>query len=261
MKLVVLGSGTVALHPERVCAGYYVEAGPHRILLDCGPGTPHQLARLRLRWDRITHIALSHFHTDHVAGLPLLIFAMRHGVPEPRSERLDLAGPEGASALIERLADAFGDYLRDPGFPLSITELAHGETWPLATGIHLLAHRTPHTDASLAYRLETPDGAIGYTGDTGNSEELGAFFDGVDILIAECSLPDEAALENHLTPSRVAALARRAAPGLLLVTHMYPQLEAQDVPALIRAAGWDGGFDVAHDGMRIDVARQLDRPG
>ncbi len=253
MNVVVIGSGTVALQPDRVCAGYYVEAGPHRILLDCGPGTPHQLARFGLPWERVTHVALSHFHTDHVAGLPLLLFAMRFGLAEPRREPLGICGPPGTGGLLVRLADAFGDYMRDPGFPLDLHEMEDAATLDLEGGITLAAHRTPHTEASLAYRLDAADGSIGYTGDTGMSDSLGDFFAGVGLLIAECSLPDEQSMESHMTPTRVAALARRARPARLLVTHVYPQLEGRDLAALIRDAGWSGALDFARDGMRIGI--------
>ncbi len=253
MQVVVIGSGTVALQPDRVCAGYYIEAGPHRLLLDCGPGTPHQLSRFGLPWQDLTHVALSHFHTDHVAGLPLLLFAMRFGLAEPRTRLLDLVGPPGTAGLRERLADAFGDYIRDPGFEVRVDELDDGQAVELDPDTRLRAHRTRHTEASVAYRLDGAGGSIGYTGDTGMSESLGEFFEGVDLLIAECSLPDEQGIDSHMTPSRVAMLARLAAPRRLLVTHVYPQLEKRDLQSLIRDAGWSGPLDLARDGMRMSV--------
>lgn len=255
MEVVVVGSGTVALQADRVCAGYWVRVGAHRLLFDCGPGTPHQLARFSLPWDHLTHVALSHFHTDHVAGLPLLLFAMRYGLAEPRTAPLTLAGPTGTGQLCERLADAFGEYMRDPGFPLEVRELADGAVLSLDADTRLRAHRTRHTESSIAYRLDSEDASIGYTGDTGMSESLGDFFRGVDLLIAECSLPDEQSIDSHMTPRRVAMLARLARPARLLVTHVYPQLERQDLHALIRGAGWDGPVVLANDGMRLDVQR------
>lgn len=253
MRVVVVGSGTVALQPDRVCAGYYVEVGGSRVLLDCGPGTPHQLARFGLPWSRLDLVALTHFHTDHVAGLPLLLFAMRYGLDVPRTAALTVAGPPGLEELLERLADAFGDYMRAPGFPLNVQQLDDDRVLSLSGDCRLRARRTRHTEASVAYRLETPDGSVGYTGDTGLSEGLGEFFSGIDLLVAECSLPDELGIDSHLTPSRVASLATEARPGRLLVTHVYPQLEGRDLPALIRAGGWDGPVELARDGMTLTL--------
>lgn len=253
MKLIIVGSGTVALEPDRVCAGYYVEANGQRILLDCGPGTPHQLARFGLPWSELDLVALTHFHTDHVAGLPLLLFAMRYGLTPARTKPLRIVGPAGVETLLGRLADAFGEYMHDPGFPIVTREMADDGVLELGGDCRLRAHRTPHTEASIAYRIETAGAALGYTGDTGPAEGLAEFFAGVDLLVAECSLPDELGIESHLTPSRVADLASRARPRRLLVTHVFPQLENRDLPALIRAAGWQGPLDVARDGMSLSL--------
>ena len=41
MRLVTLGTGTVALSAERVCSGQFVQAGDVTLLLDCGSGVTH----------------------------------------------------------------------------------------------------------------------------------------------------------------------------------------------------------------------------
>jgi ribonuclease BN (tRNA processing enzyme) len=249
-ELTVVGSGTAAPHPRRVGASFHVRREGVRLLLDCGPGALHHLARFALPWDRLTHVALTHFHTDHIGDLPALLFALRYTLPVPRQEALTIIGPAGTRALLERLAAAFGPYVLEPGFPLVVEEIGGEAPLPLAPGVELRAAPTPHTAASVAYRLETPSGALGYTGDTGASEALGDLFEGVHFLITECSLPDEHAMATHLTPARAAALARRARPARLLLTHLYPPLEGRDVPALVRASGWGGPTEVVEDGFR-----------
>jgi ribonuclease BN (tRNA processing enzyme) len=220
------------------------------LLIDCGPGALHHLARFALPWERLTHLALTHFHTDHIGDLPALLFALRYTLAAPRQDTLTIIGPAGTRALLERLAAAFGAYVLEPGFPLVVEEIDGGSRLALAPGVELRAAPTPHTAASVAYRLETPAGALGYTGDTGASEALGEFFGGVHFLLAECSLPDDHAMETHLTPKRVAALAHRARPARLLLTHLYPPLERRPVPALVRAGGWGGPVEVVEDGFR-----------
>ncbi len=205
-------------------------------------------------WSRLTHVVLSHFHTDHVGGLPILFFSLEHGLAEKRGRHLDVIGPDGTVALFRRMADAFGNHLLDPGFPVYVRELRSGESFELDGVTTLRARAAPHTDASLAYRLETPDAALGYTGDTGPDDALGDFLHGVDLLVAECSLPDDLAIPIHLSPSSAAALAARAAPRTLLLTHVYPHLGWDRVEAAVRAAGWAGKTIVARDGLRLPVA-------
>ena len=69
MRLTVLGTGTIAFSPTRSCAGYYIEAGNAKVLVDCGAGTARRLAELEVPWREITHVALTHFHIDHHADL------------------------------------------------------------------------------------------------------------------------------------------------------------------------------------------------
>jgi ribonuclease BN (tRNA processing enzyme) len=253
VELTIIGSGTAVPHPERVSAAHHISAGAVSLLLDCGPGAVHRMAAIGVAWSELTHIAVSHFHTDHIGDLPMLLFALKYGLAAPREEELVLLLPRGGRALVERLASAFGDYILDPGFPLRIQELESGEHVDLGDGVSLAARRTPHTEHSLAYRVIGPGGSIGYTGDTGPDPEQAAFFQGVDVLVAECSLPDEFAMDVHLTPSQVAALAQGAQPGHLILTHIYPQLERLDVAGLVRAGGWQGRTTVARDGLRVPV--------
>src|SRR5690606_41489938 len=81
----------------------------------------------------------------------------------------------------------------------------------------------------------------------------GEFFRDVDVLIIECSLPDELAMDAHLTPGRVARIAADAAPRHLVLTHVSPQLEVREVPARLAAAGRWGGAVGAADGTRLVI--------
>lgn len=253
MELTIVGSGTAAPHPERVSAAHHIRAGALSLLLDCGPGAVHRMAGVGVAWHRLTHVALSHFHTDHVGDLPMLLFALKYALPAPRTDALTLLVPPGGRAWIERLAAAFGEYIVDPGFTVHVREIEPGTTHELGDDARITARKTPHTEHSIAYRVTVGGRSVGYTGDTGVDEGQEQFFHDVDVLLAECSLPDDLAIGMHLTPSRVAALARGAQPGHLVLTHLYPQLDGRDVAGLVRAAGWQGRTTVAYDGLRIPV--------
>ncbi len=252
MKLTVVGSGTAAPEPDRVCSALFLEVADTRILLDCGPGAVHHMARFRLSWQRIDHLVVTHFHNDHIGDIPTLFFALKWGTSETRSAAMKVWGPAGLQDRFDRMAAAFGDHVGDPGFPVQLIELRPGSGPSLADGVSLASARTAHTNESLAYRIQTASGpSLGYTGDTGADPALGIFLAGVDLLVAECAFPDDEARDNHLTPSSLAALARAADPGRLLVTHVYPSLAAQDIPGLLRAAGWTGETTRAEDGLEI----------
>lgn len=252
MRLVTLGTGTVALSATRVCAGHYVEAGAVKLLLDCGSGVTHRLAELLVPWRAITHLAITHFHTDHIGDIATLAFAWKYGDRPGRSEPLTIIGPAGTAALLERQAEAFGDWLREPGFPISIVEIAAGGALDLGTGVTLRAAKVPHTDESVAYSIERGGRRIVYTGDTGYDPMVGEWARGADVLLCECSLPTDMAIVTHLTPEQCGALAAAALPKHLVLTHFYPPVERVDVRALV-GAHYAGPVTLADDGSTFEI--------
>jgi len=253
MRLTIVGSGTVVPEAGRACASIWVEAGDARVLLDAGPGATQHMVRFGLPWSSLTHVAITHFHADHTGDLPYLMFALTHALPRRRTEPLTLLGPAGTMERLRALGDAFGTFILHPGVRLNVRELGDSHVAELASGVDLRVHATGHTAHSIAYRLDTADGALAYTGDTGPDDELAAWLLGVRTLVAECSLPDALALPGHLTPSGVAALARVVRPERLVLTHVYPQLDRATLPALVRQAGWEGEVIVAEDGLALEA--------
>ena len=251
MRLVCAGTGTASPEGDRACSGYWVESGQARLLLDCGPGVVNSLARLQLPWSCLTHLLLTHFHNDHTGDVPYLLFALHYGLSEPRRAPLTVVGPVGTRALFQRLGAAFGRHVARPRFEVSIREVPPSGDVVLG-GVRVRTHPTPHTRESIAYRLEVEGQAFGYTGDTGESAELAGFFAGVDALVAECSLPDDRAMDTHLTPARLARMAVAAGPRVLVPTHVFPVLDRAALPGLLRAAGWAGETVVAEDGLVVE---------
>ena len=235
--------------------GFWLERTGVSLLTDCGSGTLRTLARLGLRWEEVSHVLLTHFHTDHVAELAPLLFALKHGVEAVRIQPLVILGPQGLRRHLSFLSKAHGAYVEDPGFPLEVVELSPAGPWTSDNGaFRLRSYATNHTENSLAYRVETEDGTVGFTGDTGPDPALGAFMEGVQLLVAECSHPDGQGMDTHLTPSELAALGSRAGPELLVNVHAYPPLDPERVPDLLRRAGYTGGAEAGRDGMVIRVS-------
>ncbi|TFG66766.1 MAG: ribonuclease Z [Gemmatimonadales bacterium] len=249
-RFTVVGCGTVV--PEATTGGssFLLDTGSVVALLDCGPGTIRTLETLGLRWAGITDILLTHFHTDHVGGLPGLLFSLTHGLlPDRRAEPLTVWGPPGTRAMFTHLTAALGAFMLDPGFPLRVIEIEAGETHKIGEQLLLRSISTPHTEESLAFRLEGEGISVVYSGDTGPDVDMGGFATGCDLFVCECSLPEDFVGENHLSPTAVARFASSAAPGLLLLTHVYPQFRSTaDVINLVRVAGFRGTAELAFEG-------------
>lgn len=253
MRLTTVGTGTVAPHRSRVAAGHLVQAGPVTLLLDCGPGITHRLAACGLPWTAITHVALTHFHLDHVGELAALCYAFKYGQAPPRVAPLTVLGPPGTRELVDRLAIAFGTWLHAPGYPLEVVELARETAaCTLDGGVRLRTFPVPHTPESMAYSVEADGRRLVYTGDTGFDEPVARWAAGCDLLLTECSLPDALAIPSHLTPREAGAMGAIAAPRRLVLTHFYPPVETGDVMAEV-ATAFTGEVILAHDGWAIDL--------
>jgi ribonuclease BN (tRNA processing enzyme) len=228
-----------------------VEAGGAHVLMDCGSGINRRLAELRLPWQEITHVALSHFHIDHHADLPSLIFAWKYGMLPARSTPIDVIGPVGTQALMERLAVAYGEWVTAPGFPVQITELAPAASFDFG-GARLDCVKVPHTPESIAYSITEGSHRLVYSGDTGFDPAFAAWAHGCGLLVLECSLPQSMAIVEHLTPEQCGDVARLAQPKRLVLSHLYPPVESVDIAAIV-AAKYDGPLIIAHDGWRADI--------
>jgi ribonuclease BN (tRNA processing enzyme) len=231
------------------------------MLLDCGPGTLHRLAGFNLPWQDLTHIVVSHFHPDHYAELPMVVYALKYTAVPARTESLVILGPPGIVRLVRSLAEGYGQWLLDPGFPIGILDLREGDAFPLDGELSLETFPVPHTPESVALSVQAPEGRLVYTGDTGPSSELARWATDCDLLLAECSLPESQAMDGHLTPERAGELASEARAKQLVLTHFYPPVENSD-PARAASTRYSGKVTAARDGDRfiIDGGQRTSAP-
>jgi len=248
----VLGAGSILPRDGYGCAGYALRTRPGApvTLFDCGPGTLRMLPRVGIELAEIERVVLSHFHTDHWLDLYALFFARRN--PSLRAGPLEVIGPAGLRARIAAAPSALGPWVADPSAQLCEVEPdARGRVQLERDGLKLSATLTGHAPEALAWRadFDTPRGprSLCFSGDTGENPAVAELAQGADLCVFECSFPDEAAVEHHLTPSSAARLASRARARALLLTHFYPALDPEHARA--RAAlTYSGPIELARDG-------------
>jgi len=256
VRVTVLGAGTLVPDDAHRSACHLVEGisetgeAEWRILLDCGYGALHGMPRFGVDPRGVSHLVLSHFHLDHVGDVAPLLFTYTYAPPGPRRDPFTLIGPPGVKAFLRALEQAHGGLVGDAPFPLEVEEVARDAVWEDPGGRFVLrASPAHHTPEAVAWRVECAGGpVVAYTGDTGPQEGLGAFLAGADLLIAECAFNDPAPWDGHLSPRGVAMLAREAQPGLLVLTHRYPDVDPDTLPGRVGEAGWGGAVAVASDG-------------
>jgi ribonuclease BN (tRNA processing enzyme) len=252
MKLTILGSGTIVPNGLRNSSGYFVELPDARIMLDCGAGTLHALARYQLPWEQMTYLFVSHFHADHTGELASLLFAFSYGTRTVRSDVFTIIGPTGLKSVLDGLEKAFGGKLLNTEFPINVLMLRPRARLKLGNRSRLSVCKTPHTDESLGVRIESGGRSLCYTGDTAYSESLADFFCNADVLISECSFREPREDVRHLSVSEAARLAERANVATLVLTHFYFDVDEEQLKAEVQKV-YSGQVIVGRDGYSLEL--------
>lgn len=146
MDLDVLFVGTAGSAPSarRGLPATLVRRGGDRLLFDCGEGTQRQLVR-SIGLVELEEVFLTHFHADHVLGLPgmLKTFSLRQ-----RERPLTVYGPRGLRDLFRLLQPIVGR----PTFPLELIELEPNDELD-REGYRIAAYATDHAPGSIGYAL------------------------------------------------------------------------------------------------------------
>ena len=167
LDLVFLGTAGSMPTAQRAPAALLVRRGGDRLLFDCAEGTQRQLLRSSVGLVELGEIFVTHFHADHILGLPGLFktFSLRG-----RERPLEVHGPRGLVDLLGSLKRVVGklsyevrvvelepgDVLERDGYRLAAFEVAHGVP---AVGWSLIESTRPgRFDVETADALGVPSG-------------------------------------------------------------------------------------------------------
>jgi ribonuclease BN (tRNA processing enzyme) len=255
MKLVVLGSGTSVPHYARSSSAHWLETGDGgTLLLDISAASVHRMAQEKLDWANLDAVWVSHFHLDHLAGLFPFLFGTKHA-PDTQGRRkpLRIYGGRGLKKLFEAFDMAGGYNLLKQNFPIEIHEVAPTAEFEILPGLRAETFPTPHTAESLAIKLTDRDRAtLAYTSDTGYTDALATFAQGVSLFVMECSFFRDKPIELHLELKEAMRLAESSGARRVMLSHLYPEWDTVNLVAEAKKL-WDGETIEARDGLRLEI--------
>lgn len=148
MDICLLGTGGMMPLPDRALTSLYVRCNGKAVLIDCGEGTQIAIRKAGLRFKPIEAILITHFHADHISGLPGLLLTLGN---EGRTEPVHMYGPVGLEKVVSCLRIIVGEL----PYEIVYHELATGEMTDFSCG-EFTASAIPmdHGMPCFGYRLD-----------------------------------------------------------------------------------------------------------
>jgi ribonuclease BN (tRNA processing enzyme) len=222
-SVTFLGTSDGLPSANRLHASLLVRAAGRTILLDCGEPCSHTLKRMGVDFNSIDALVITHTHSDHVGGFPMLVQSMWL---EGRTRPLPVWIPRHAIRPLQNWLRAC--YLFDPLLPFRIQWRPLSERSVMRCGSvrmqafgtsHLLklqqqfAGRYPAVEFSAySIRLSAGGKRLGYSADLGTHYDLDALCDqSLDLLVVELA---------HVHPRNLFALLRERKVRHVAITHV-----------------------------------------
>ncbi len=147
LDVCLLGSGGMMPLPYRWLTALMMRYNGSSVLIDCGEGTQIAVKEKGWSFKPIDVICFTHFHGDHISGLPGLLLTMGNA---ERTEPLTLVGPKG----LERVVNALRVIAPELPFPIEFIEMTKAEEELELSGYHIKAFRVNHNVTCYGYSIE-----------------------------------------------------------------------------------------------------------
>lgn len=285
-RITVLGAGTPTPTPTRYGSAYVLEIGAERMMIDCGPATTHKLVKAGLWPTAIDYLFFTHHHFDHDVDYPCFLLT-RWDQSIGKENTLRVFGPTLTERLTHRILDeSDGAFAHDwqarvnhpasqrvyvnrggelPRRPPKVDakdivagKIFSGSSWEI-TGADAV-HVQPYLD-SLAYRVDSDEGSVVFTGDTEPCRSVVELARGADVMLTMCWDEEEHMREQgeqHGATGTMGAarMAQEAGVKRLVLVHIGPYLAQH--PTMEKGIGdakkiYDGELVFSDELMSFEV--------
>jgi ribonuclease BN (tRNA processing enzyme) len=240
VDLTILGCSGSFSSAHTQCSGYLLQHDGFNVWMDAGNGTLSELQK-RVALDDVGAVVLSHAHPDHCADLYPFFFSLLNNC-EPRA----VYTPPG---IRDKLITLIGDDSKEAfGKLLMWHEFVPGETVEVGP-FRIDAFDSAHSATNNTMRISADGKTLCYSGDTGPNDDLARAATDADVFLCESTWVNEQKGimgPIHLTAGEAGEAARAAAPGRLVLTHIWP---GNDLARVRAQAGehYEGPIDTAVD--------------
>lgn len=249
VKLHILGSGNPTPAPDRFGSSYVIEIGDRLVMFDCGPAATQKLVKSGLWPTSVGHLFFTHHHFDHNIDYPCFLLCRWDQNSDHEGKPLTVAGPKGTARLTTALIGKDGAFALDinariespvsqrryqlrggvlprPWPQVNVQDVSAGWTfsgpdWNVKAGD--AQHVQPYLE-SLAWRFESDETSIVFTGDTELCGPVRDLAQNADVLVAMCGdhqskKQADNAERGSMGTLRTAQLAQESGAKNLVLVH------------------------------------------
>ncbi len=216
-SILFLGTAAAFGSLGRNLSSHLITCDGTRILLDAGPSVVSSLKKHSLTPADLDMIYLSHLHGDHILGLVFVALEFTYLTPPDKS--LPLFLPEGGKEVLEQVMQIVYPGMSNKGWQKHF-EFRIDTQWDFK-GIKFTTFPADHDAHARLLLIETQQGKVGYTGDTGpNSEDLWNHVFKADTVITECTTFDQS-IPQHLSFSEIIKKKDKIDAKRIYLVHTY----------------------------------------
>jgi ribonuclease Z len=249
-KLLILGSSNAVPDEKHENTHLALRLDSRVIMVDCAANPIVRLKQAGLDFQALTDLILTHFHPDHVSGVPLLLMDMWL---LGRKRPLNIYGLEHTIERMETLMKLYEWESWPNFFPVNFQRLPEAEMTPVLNDEQVRIYASPvcHLIPTIGLRFEigNHEKVLAYSSDTEPCPTLDQLADGADVLLHEATGPTP----GHSSAMQAGETAQKAGAKALYLVH-YSQYEYAP-QALLREAkhSFSGPVHLGEDFMTISL--------
>lgn len=248
-KLIILGSSNAIPDEHHENTHMALVGDKHIVLIDCVSNPILRLPQAGIEFDALTDLVLTHFHPDHVSGVPLLLMNMWL---MGRKKPLDIYGLHHTLSRVEELMGFYAWENWPNFFPVVFHRLPQEEMTLVLENdeFRILASPVKHMIPTIGLRLENiqSHGSAAYSCDTEPCDQVVRLASGTDFLIHEAT----GAGFGHSSAAQAGEIASQAGVERLYLIHYTARGSAARALLAEAQSNYNGKAALAEDFMQLE---------